>query len=74
MKHALGSCARRARDSVALLRRSSDGWMPARAYKSSVGVDRKHPVTRRNTSLIGLAMRRVWALRHQTDTQYSAVE
>ena len=56
---------------MALLRRS---WMPARAYKSSVGVGRKHPVTRRKTSLIGLSMRRVRALRHQTGEQYSAME
>ena len=59
---------------MALLRRSSDGWMPARTYNSSVCVGRKHPVIRRKASLIGLSTRRVWAMRHQTGAQYSAAE
>ena len=40
-----GSIARRPRDSVAPLRRSSTGWMPARIGRLSAGVGRKHPVT-----------------------------
>ena len=39
------SMARRARDSVAPLRRSSAGWMPARIGRLSSGVGRRHPVT-----------------------------
>ena len=35
---------------------------------------RRHPVTKRKTSLIGLSIRRVWALRDQPGAQYSAVE
>ena len=69
-----GSMARRARDSVAPLRRSSAGWMPARIGRLSAGVGRRHPVTIRKASLMAGSMRRVWALRHQTATQYSAVE
>ena len=64
-----GSMARRARDSVAPLGRSSAGWMPARIGRLSAGVGRRHPITIRKASL-----RRVWALRHQTGAQYSAVE
>jgi len=64
-----GSMARRGRDSVAPLRRSSAGWMPARVGRLSAGVGRRHPVTIRKAS-----MRRVWALRHQAGVQYSAVE
>jgi len=41
----LGSMARRARDSVALLRRSSAGWTPARIGRLSTGVGRRHLVT-----------------------------
>ena len=37
--------ARFAKESVAPNQRSSDGWMPARTGKSSIGVGRKHPVT-----------------------------
>ena len=77
MEHSLWvlcTATRRARERVALLRRSSDGWMPAKAYKSSVGVGRKHTVTRRKVWLIGLSMRRALALRHQTGAKYSAVE
>ena len=69
-----GSMARCARDSVAPLRRSSAGWMPARIGKLSAGVGRRHPVTIRQASLMAGSMRRVWALRHQKDVQYSGVE
>ena len=66
--------ARRARDSVAPMRRSSPGWMPANIGRLSTGVGRRHPVTIRKASLMAGSMRRVWALRHQTGAQYSAVE
>jgi len=46
-----GSTARRARDSVAPLRRSSAGWMPARTGRLSVGGGRRYPVTIRKASL-----------------------
>ena len=69
-----GSMARRAGDSVAPLRRSSAGWMPARIGRLSAGVGRRHPVTARKASLMTRSMRRVWALRHQAGAQYSAVE
>ena len=68
------SMARGARDSVAPLRRSSAGWMPARMGSLSAGVGRRHPVTIRKASLMAGSMRRVSALRHQTGAQYSAVE
>ena len=68
------SMARRPRDSVAPLRRSSAGWMPARIGRLSAGVGSKHPVTIRKASLMVGSIRRVWALRHQTGAQYSAVE
>jgi len=70
----LGSMARRPRDSVAPLQRSLADWMPARIGRLSTGVRRKHPVTIRKASLMVGSMRRVWALRHQTGAQYSAVE
>ena len=38
------SLARRARDSVAPLRQSSAGWMPAGIWRLSAGVGRRHPV------------------------------
>jgi len=63
------SMARRARDSVATLRRSSAGWMPARMGRLSAGVGRKHPVTICKALLMAGSMR--W---HQTGAQYSAVE
>jgi len=44
-----GSMARRARDSVAPLRRSAAGWMPARIGRLSAGVGRRHPVTIHNS-------------------------
>jgi len=69
-----GSMAWRARDSVAPLRWSSAGWMPARIGRVSAGVGCRHPVTIRKASLMAGSMRRVWALRHQTGAQYSAVE
>ena len=48
-----GSMARRVRDSVAPLRRSSACWMPARIGRLSAGVGRRHPVTIRKASLMG---------------------
>jgi len=69
-----GSMARRTRDSVAPLRRSSVGWMSARIGRLSAGVGRRHPVTIRKASLMAGSMKRVWALRHYTEAQYSAVE
>ena len=60
-----GSMARRPRDSVAPLRRSSAGWMPARTGRLSAGVGRRHPVTIRKVSLMVGSIRRVWALRLQ---------
>ena len=48
--------------------------MPARTYKLSVCVACKHLVTRRKASLIGVSIRRVWALQHQTGVQHSATE
>jgi len=65
---------RRPRDSVAPLRRSSAGWMPARIGRLSACVGRRHPVTNRKASLMVESIRQVWALRHQTGEQYSAVE
>ena len=49
-----GSMAQRPRVSVAPLRRSSAGWMPARIGKLSAGVGRRHPVTIRKASLMDL--------------------
>jgi len=57
----LGSMAWRAEDSVAPLRRSSAGWMPARIQRLSAGVGRRHPVTIRKASLLAGLMRWVWA-------------
>ena len=70
----LGSMVRCARGSAAPLQRSPVDWMPARIGKLSVGVGHRHPVTNRKASLMTRSMRRVWALRHQTGAQYSAVE
>ena len=69
-----GSMARRPRDSVVPLRRTSAGWMLARIGRLSAGVGRRYPVTIRKASLIAGSMRRVWALQHQTGAQYSAIE
>ena len=51
-----GSMARRPRDSVASLRWSSTGWMPARIGRLSAGVWRRHPVTIRKASLMASLM------------------
>ena len=69
-----GSIARRYRDSMAPLRRSSADWMPAGMGRLSAGLGRRHPVTIRKASLMAGSIRWVWALRHQTGEQYSAVE
>jgi len=69
-----GSMARRARDSVAPLRQSSADWMPARIGRLFADFRRRHPVTICKASLMEGSMKRVWALRHQTGAQYSAVE
>jgi len=69
-----GSMARRFRDSVAPLRRSSADWIPARIGRLFPGVGRRPPVTIRRASLMMGSVRRVWALRHQTGAQYSTVE
>jgi len=68
-----GSMERRAIDSVAPLRQSSAGWMPARMGRLSACVGRRHPVTIRKASLMAGSMRPVRALRYQTGAQYSAV-
>jgi len=48
--------------------------MPARIRRLSTGSGRKYPVTVGKASLMTEPMRQVWALRHQTGAQYSAVE
>jgi len=68
------SRARRVRDGLAPMPRSSAGWMPERIGKLSAGVGHWHSVTILKASLMAGSMRRVCALRHQTDTQYSVVE
>ena len=55
-----GSMAQRPRDSMAPMRRSSAGWMPARNGRLSAGVGRRHPVTIRKESLMVESIRRVW--------------
>ena len=67
-----GSVALIARDSVAPLRRSSAGWMPARMRRLSTGIG---PVAICfvaicKASLMVGSVRWVWALRHQTEAQY----
>jgi len=69
-----GSMLRRARDSVTPLRRSSEGWMPARVGRLSAGVGRRHPVTIRKALLMARSIMRAWALRYYSLAQYSAVE
>ena len=54
-----GSMARHPRDSVAPLRRSSAGWMPARIGRLSACVGRRHPVTNRKASLMVESIRQV---------------
>jgi len=54
-----GSKARRVRDSVPPLRRSSAGWMPSKIGRLSVGAGRTHSVTIRKPSLMAGSMRRV---------------
>ena len=49
-----GSIAQRARESVAPLQRISAGWMPARIGRLSAGAGRRHPVTIRKASLMGV--------------------
>jgi len=66
-----GSMAWHPMDSMAPLRRSSAGWMPARIGRLSAGVGRRHPVTRRKVLLMVGSIRQAWALRHQTGAQYS---
>ena len=53
------SMARRARDIVAPLQRSSAGWMPAKMGRLSAGVGHRHAVTIRKASLIAGSIRRV---------------
>ena len=48
--------------------------MPDKTKWLSIGVGRRHPVTMRKASLMGLSMSRVRALRHQISAHYSAVE
>jgi len=68
------SMARRARDTVAPLRRSLAGWIPVSIGRLSAGVGRRHPGTIRKASLMVGSMSRVWALRHQTGAQYFVLE
>jgi len=69
-----GSMARRARDSVALLQRSSACWMTARMGRLSASVRRMQSAII-HKALVAESTRRVWgALPHQTRAQYSAVE
>jgi len=56
-----------ARDSVATLRQSLAGWMPARTGRLSVGVGRRHPVTIHKASFMARSMRRLWALHYIYD-------
>ena len=63
------STARRVRDSVVPLRRSSVGGIPSKIGRLSADVGRRHPVTIRKASLMAGSMKRVQALRHQTGAQ-----
>jgi len=69
-----GSIARLIRDSVALFRRSSEGIIPARTKRLSIGLGHRHTFTNRKASCVGLLLRRVCLLWHQTGAQYSAAE
>jgi len=76
-----GSMARRAGDSVAPLRQSSEGWMSSRIERLSSGVGCRHPVTIHKASLVAAPMRRVrdsaneaQALWYHPGAQYPAVE
>ena len=69
-----GFLAPRAADKLAPSRRSLAGWIRARIGRLCAGVRRRHPDTIRKASLMAGSMRRVWALRHQTGEQYSAVK
>ena len=51
----------RARDSVAPLRWSPAGLLPASMWRLSAGVGRRHPVTIRKASLMAGSIWRVWA-------------
>ena len=62
----------RARDSVAPLRWSPAGLLPASMWRLSAGVGRRHPVTIRKASLMAGSTNGVYE--HQTGAQYSAVE
>jgi len=53
------SMARRARDTVAPLRRSLAGWIPVSIGRLSAGVGRRHPGTIRKASLMVGSMSRV---------------
>ena len=63
----------RASGSVAPLRRSSAGWLPARRGSLSAGAGRGNLITVRKASLMIGSMRRVWALRGQAGA-HSGVE
>ena len=54
-----GSMERGARDSLAPLRRSSAGWMPAMIGRLSAGAGQSHPVTIRKALLLAGSMRQV---------------
>ena len=73
-RRCFGTRARRARDNSVFWRRSSVGWMSAKIKRLSVDVGHRHPVTMLKASLMGLSIRLVWALRHQTGVQHSPVE
>jgi len=70
----LSSMSWRARDSVASLRRSSVGWMPARIQRLFTGVRCRHPVTIRKASLIAGQWGRCEHCGTRQGAQYSAVE
>jgi len=57
-----GSMARRARDKVSHLQRTSAGWMPAIIGKLLAGVGHRHPVTVGKASLMAGSMRRMWTM------------